>query len=465
MLVEGVFEALDPAQRGHKRAGTSTNAVSPIIKRVVFREGHLRNHRRWTMEQADEMLKLMYGADARYKTEHQELAMKAVLNGDSQVMAILATSEGKSLLFLLPSQLPGACTTVVLLPLLALLSDLMRRCRLAHIPFREWSTDEDESSYWGCPLIFASTDAAAMKPLKTFLWRLDAEGRLDRVVFDEAHLIQTASGYRLRMLKLVELRQLHCQLLFLTGSLPPSMMGDFYESMALMQPTTIRSITFRKDIRYQVSKIESENAAEMEDQFVGIVKSQLADEGDESRYIVYTKSKEKARRLAEKMGCEWYHSESGTAEEKTAVFHRWIKGERRVICCTTAFGAGVDYPHVRKVFYYEMPMDAVELTQGSGRSGRDGAGGYCEIFLASTWAPLRTTGVNALRKREEVVVEQMLATQVCRCAVLSLYLDQKSWCCGDDEKDDDGSRENNENGEGGGGGESCGMTFVKEKDW
>ena len=99
----------------------------------------------------------------------------------------------------------------------------------------------------------------------------------------------------------------------------------------------------------------------MEDEFIRIVKSQLADKSDENRYIVYTKSKEKTRRLAEKIDCEWYHSESGTAEEKTAVFHRWIESEQRVICCTTAFGANVDYPHVRKVFLMEeLHTDSID---------------------------------------------------------------------------------------------------------
>ena len=46
--------------------------------------------------------------------------MERILQGYNRVVAILATSEGKSLLYQLPTQLAGATTTVVLVSLVAL---------------------------------------------------------------------------------------------------------------------------------------------------------------------------------------------------------------------------------------------------------------------------------------------------------------------------------------------------------
>lgn len=69
------------------------------------------------MDQAMEVLQRMYGTNAQYRSSRQQQAMEYILAGSSQVLAILRTSEGKSLLYLLPCQLPGAGTTVVILPL------------------------------------------------------------------------------------------------------------------------------------------------------------------------------------------------------------------------------------------------------------------------------------------------------------------------------------------------------------
>ena len=82
-----------------------------ITRRILRRAALSRSRRRWQMNQAMEVLRRMYGADARYRINGQQQAMKHVLTGAGQVLAVLRTSEGKSLLYLLPCQLPGAGTT------------------------------------------------------------------------------------------------------------------------------------------------------------------------------------------------------------------------------------------------------------------------------------------------------------------------------------------------------------------
>jgi superfamily II DNA helicase RecQ len=72
------------------------------------------------MEEALNTLRRLYGVTAQWRTANQEKAIKSMVNGHSQVIAILGTGEGKSLLYQLTSQLPEAATTVVLLPLVAL---------------------------------------------------------------------------------------------------------------------------------------------------------------------------------------------------------------------------------------------------------------------------------------------------------------------------------------------------------
>ena len=75
----------------------------------------------------------MYGAGAQYLTDYQREAMAHIMSGVRQVMAVLKTGEGKSLLYFLPCQLPGAGTTVVILPLVVLKQEMARRSQEAKV--------------------------------------------------------------------------------------------------------------------------------------------------------------------------------------------------------------------------------------------------------------------------------------------------------------------------------------------
>jgi superfamily II DNA helicase RecQ len=54
-----------------------------------------------------------------------------------QVVAILPTGAGKSLLFMLPCTLPGAGITILVVPLVSLYVDMLRRVREIKIDYLE----------------------------------------------------------------------------------------------------------------------------------------------------------------------------------------------------------------------------------------------------------------------------------------------------------------------------------------
>ena len=62
-------------------------------------------------------------------------------------------------------------------------------------------------------------------------------GHLDRIV-DECHLTFTAADeYRNKLRALAQLRNLGCQFVFLTGTLPPRRQREFEEAMLLQKPS------------------------------------------------------------------------------------------------------------------------------------------------------------------------------------------------------------------------------------
>ncbi|KUJ06521.1 uncharacterized protein LY89DRAFT_562645, partial [Mollisia scopiformis] len=72
-----------------------------------------------------------------------------------QVVVIIATSEGKSLLFILPYILPNTRVTILVLPLISLRGDLLRRVRELGIDHLVWAPSEQQDA----PLVFITVEA------------------------------------------------------------------------------------------------------------------------------------------------------------------------------------------------------------------------------------------------------------------------------------------------------------------
>ena len=92
---------------------------------------------------------------------------------------------------------------------------------------------------------------------------------------------------------------------------------------------------------------------------------------------------------------------------------------------TSTFGMGVDYAHVRNVFHYELPSDAINFSQEVGRIGRDGKSGVSTVLL-----PRHAQGIDDERwEREKHItplakrVMQRYIHARCLRAVLSRYVD------------------------------------------
>ena len=183
---------------------------APLPKRLALRRTPRRHRRRWSADDAMAVLRSFFGRDAAYRSPAQAQMILEILSGRGEVVAALATSEGKSLAFMLPCRLPGAGTTVVILPLVVLKQDMFRRCAELGLRFVVWDRQGDLAQYSSCPLIFVSAEAAVLSPFRTFVTGLDAREGLDRVVFDESYLVLTASDYRPKLKLIKALRTLRC---------------------------------------------------------------------------------------------------------------------------------------------------------------------------------------------------------------------------------------------------------------
>lgn len=74
-----------------------------------------------------------------------------------------------------------------------------------------------------------------------------------------------------------------------------------------------------------------------------------------------------------------YHA-GRPAGERSARTEAFRAGHLRVVCATTAFGMGIDYPHVSRVIHFSMPHDLESYWQEVGRAGRSGEEAHAVAF-------------------------------------------------------------------------------------
>lgn len=288
----------------------------------------------------------MYGADTEYRSPKQRQTMEHILSGCGQILTVLRTSEEKSLLYLLLCQLPAAGTTILILPLVVLKTEIQQRCTETGIEAHIWGPESIPGRLHSCPLIVVSVEQAVRPQFREFLYRLHIANELDCIVFDKCHIILTAVDYRSAMALLPRIRELACQIIFLTGTMPPSKIQEFEETILLRGVHMIQGRTTRQDIYYQVNLYPA-NQELVRDFAVPEIEQNIELLGSGECMIIYCCSKDLAEAIALLIRAPVYHSVSDSTEEKTAVLQQWRDGKPPYIVATSVFGMEIDYPRVR----------------------------------------------------------------------------------------------------------------------
>ena len=174
--------------------------------------------------------------------------MQVVLDSVGQVIIILNTKKGKSLLFILLLILPSIGIMVVILPLISLKYNIIQRLKYIGLRYKVQESKEDKEVRY--LLVFILVNKAVSVIFQSYLNQLKAGNGLNRVIFNKSHLAIITSQYWPKMGLIKYLKSLQCQFIYFTAILPLIIVNQFKQVILLQQPCIIQSLILYIDLKY-----------------------------------------------------------------------------------------------------------------------------------------------------------------------------------------------------------------------
>ncbi|WP_343327781.1 ATP-dependent DNA helicase RecQ [Lentibacillus saliphilus] len=305
----------------------------------------------------------------------QKTIIEDVLNGED-VLGILPTGSGKSVCYQLPAKLlPGL--TIVVSPLISLMTDQVKQLKARHytgvVALNSFLSMKDRQAVLrnlsAYKLIYISPELLQQSHVLSMI----QQQTISLFVVDEAHCIsQWGHEFRPDYLKLSAIiAQLgHPPILALSATATPRVQEDIMA--ALKRPHMMRHIfpMDRENIAFIVE--ETENPQDK----LEIMTSLLAKHHVPT--IIYFSSRQLAEQLAITLSQKlpdrriaYYHG-GMEQTDRLLIQQQYMTDQVDVICCTSAFGMGIDKSNIRLVIHYHFPTELESYIQEVGRAGRDG---------------------------------------------------------------------------------------------
>lgn len=328
----------------------------------------------------------------------QEAPMEAILNNED-VIILMPTSGGKSLLYQLPAVMEPDSLTLVISPLKALQLDQVESLRSKGIRAAVLNSDlsaaehrdvlEDMTEHGG--LLYLAPEQlqnmAVADALRT--------ANLTRIAVDEAHALpQAKDDFRKAYGKIgsfINSLPRHPQVIALTATATRKDVALIRKSLDIDNASLFRTPLRRDNLHLCINHIgnskirKGKRKPSTENVLFQSVERELSKWDEDGAVIIYCPTVKLVKRL-----CKWlkardypvgkYHGKMKHAKRKAAQ-QAFMRGKKPIMVATNAFGLGIDKPDVRLVIHAGLPLSMDGYVQEIGRAGRDGKKSRCVLFF------------------------------------------------------------------------------------
>lgn len=370
---------------------------------------------------------------------YQEEAVDALMHG-RDLLTILPTGGGKSLIFQLPSLLMDG-VTIVVSPLIALMQDQVTALKELGIEAQmissagtpqETAKTFDDLLSGKVKILYIAPERLANEQFFLGLQKI----KINFFVIDEAHCVsEWGHEFRSEYRRLHRLKRLFpdIPIAAFTATATKKVAYDIENQLLLNDPLLVRSKTLRENLFINAQK----RVGNGRKQLVSFLHSHQNECG-----IVYCFSRRETEDVAKflqtkSIRAKAYHAGLST-EIRDEVYRDFLHERIDIVVATIAFGMGIDKSNIRFVAHTSMPKTMENYYQEIGRAGRDGLSSETLLLYSKGDEIQRAQMIEELEKSEykDVLVkklEQMYRYSVsgkCRHEMIAGYFDDDIDECG-----------------------------------